>query len=145
MRQVGLVIGVLVGSTLPCVYFLPVIWPSVQFSREKRAIEQLLHQWWEGRPPPGVSERRWEGAWGIAYNGFGNVCFSPEHVSLQEMHLLKADLQAKMQEPATMASLRWFWNRLAETGPHGAQYIEQMTPLLDNAIGEPAAAGPLGG
>jgi len=130
-----------ISLTSGLAYYLQVIQPSILFSEERKAIERLLHQWWEGRPPPEVSKSRWEAAWVTAYNGFGNVCFSPNDVSLQEMNRLKTDLQAKMQQPATLASLRWFWGRLSETGRHGNKHIKQMTPLLDDAIGVPGAHG----
>jgi len=143
MRQVGIVNAVVMSICLAggLAYYLQVIWPSILFTEQRKAIERLLHQWWEDRPPPGVCKRRWEAAWVTAYNGFGNVCFSPNDVSLQEMNRFKTDLQAKMQQPATLASLRWFWGRLAETGPHGNKYIKRMTPLLEDAIGVPAAPG----
>jgi hypothetical protein len=134
MRSRETVIAVVAGICLAAVglayyydYHLklrPRPWPL--FVQERNKIDELIKSWAK-RPPPGVEER-WSGAWEIAYNGFGNVCCTPEHVSLAEMYRLKADVQAKMREPATMASVRWFWNRLAETGPHGKQYIEQMTP-----------------
>jgi hypothetical protein len=139
LRQVRIVIVFLVIPLAGgLVYYLLAIWPMAQFFEEKKVIEQLLHQWWEGRPPLGIDEHRWQETWGLAYNGYGNVCFTSNHVSLQEMKRLKADIQEKMQQPATMARLRWFWDRLGETGPHGKQYIKQMTPLMDEAIREPA-------
>jgi hypothetical protein len=137
MRKVVLVFALVLSVALPAglVCYQLVVRPF-QFAEERKAIERRLHQWWEGRPPPGVDPHAWKETWGIVYNGFGNVCFSPKHVSLPEMRRLRADLEAKMHRPATVASLRWFWDRLAETGPHGKQYIEQMTLLLDEAVGQ---------
>lgn len=136
MRRNGIFIAAVLGTPLAgtLVYYFLALRPMALFFEEKRTMDRLLEQWWEGRPPPGVNEHRWKETWGIAYNGFGNVCFSPEHVSLAEMHRLKADLQAKMHQPATLESLRWLWDRLAETGPSGREYITRMKPLLEEAI-----------
>jgi hypothetical protein len=137
-------VGLLLAGGLA--YYLQAIRPWTQYFDEKRAIDRLLRQWWEGHPPPGVDANRWEATWVTAYNGFGNVCFSPNHASLREMHCLKAELEAKIRVPATLASVRWFWDRLAETGPHGKEYITRMTPLLEEAMEEqagPAAAADL--
>jgi hypothetical protein len=136
----ALVVSVALAGSLA--YYQEVIRPTIQFNEERRAIERILRQWWEGRPPPGVTKKEWEGTWIVAYNGLGNVCYTPSCVSLQEMRRLKADVAAKARRPATVASLRWFWQRLAETGPHGKQYIKRMTPLLDEAIGQLPAPGP---
>jgi hypothetical protein len=111
--------------------------PTLRFSEERAAIGQLLTKWCDGHAPPGIDNQEWNGIWGLVYNGFGNVCYTHNHVSLEEMSRLKADLLAKMDQPPTIESLRWFWNRLAETGPHGKKYIKQMTPLLDDILNEP--------
>jgi len=145
MRRAKIGIGdILLGVALMgglAFFYVQLIRPQMLFSEERRAIERLLHRWWENRPPPGINAHCWEQAWILAYNGFGNVCFSPSHVSLREMRRLKADLEAKMHQPATLASLRWLWDRLAETGPHGKEYITRMTPLLDDVLEQLAPPG----
>src|SRR3954468_14531783 len=100
MRRIESVILIIILSIFLAVgltCYMQVIRPMALFIEEKRAIAGLLTQWWEGRPPPRIDAHHWEGAWVVAYNGFGNVCFSPDHVSLQEMQRLKADIQAKMR------------------------------------------------
>ena len=112
MRKTHLVNGLVICLALAgsFAFYLVFIRPWVLFSEERDAIGHLLHQWWEGRPPPDIDDHRWQETWVIVYNGFGNVCYAPKHVSLWEMQRFKADLQTKMQQPATLASLRWFWN-----------------------------------
>jgi hypothetical protein len=139
MRWGGILIALVIGIGLVAglTFYVQAIRPSLLFHQESEEIKKLLSQWRE-HSPPGVNEDRWRAAWYIAYNGFGNICFSPKHVSLEEIYRLKAEVQAKMREPATMASVRWFWNRLAETGPHGKQYIKQMAPLFNHAMEQPS-------
>jgi hypothetical protein len=103
-----------------------------RFRAERDAIGDLVETW-RTRPPSGLDPHVWEEAWIVAYNGFGNVCFSPDHVSQAEMQRLQHDLEARRSGPVTPETLDWFWHRLAETGPQGAEYIARMQPLWEEA------------
>ena len=103
------------------------------FVDERNQMEALLRQ--KREPcPAGVEPRHWEAAWEITYNALGNVCFSPERVTVREMQRLRGDMERKAAETGPLDFLRWLWNRLAQTGPRGREYIERMTPLLEEAI-----------
>lgn len=105
------------------------------FFAEKRDIEALLEQV-RKTPPTGVDPRRWDVAWETTYNAFGNVCFSPEHVSVAEMRRLHKDIRKKLAEPPSVEWLRWVWYRLAQTGPHGKRYTDGAILLFDEAVGD---------
>lgn len=117
------------------IYFV-ILRPAIErqlFRAEYGEMEELLQRWGE-MTPEGMNKRAWEWAFTTTYNGFGNVCFSPENVSLEEMRRLNSDLQRKLQEPPSLEALEWIWNRLGETGPRGRQYIEQKRPLFLEAM-----------
>jgi hypothetical protein len=44
------------------------------------------------RVPQGVGPRVWECAWGWTLTAYGNVCFSEEHVRIEEMYRLRDEL-----------------------------------------------------
>lgn len=88
---------------------------------------------WERRPPPGVDGHVWQEACKLTGIAVGNVCFSPSHVSLEELADLRAELAAKEAGRVDIDTLQWVWDRLATTGPHGRRYIQQMRPLWDEA------------
>ena len=59
---------------------------------------------------------------------YGNVCFSPDHVSLAELKRLNEDVRLKLETNVDLDTADWIWRRLAETGPHGAQYVAKFEP-----------------
>jgi hypothetical protein len=77
------------------------------------------------RVPHGVSPRVWECAWGWTLTAYGNVCFSEEHVRIEEMYRLRDELVPKLRGPVGPQTLVWIWERLAQTGPHGKRYVGQ--------------------
>lgn len=116
-----------------------------RYRAERQAIERLIQPW--DQPPataPAMDPQRWRETFVVVYNAMGNVCFSPEHVSLEELHALRADLEARRQDPVSIETLDWFWHRLAKTGPHGQAYIQQMQPLWDEACESLTTDGPSG-
>ena len=124
---------ILAAIAIAVVYLLPTtIWPHHVFFREKEQILAIL-EGMEETPPAGTDADRWRRVWGIVYNGFGNVCFTREHVSIDEMRRLHAEVQRKSTETPSLDWPHWLWERLARTGPHGKEYIEQMTPLFEEA------------
>lgn len=80
------------------------------------------------RCPETVSADVWEEALDMTKTAYGNVCFSEEHVSLVELKALIADTEAKLSGPVDLATLDWFWGRLAQTGSHGEAYINGYEP-----------------
>jgi hypothetical protein len=84
--------------------------------------------------PPNVDQMRWEAACDITCSAVGNVCYTPEHVSMSEMRRLREDIERKAAEPASLDTLRWIWHRLAQTGPHGKECAERMIVLFDETV-----------
>jgi hypothetical protein len=86
------------------------------------------------RVPQGVNPATWECAWGWTLNAYGNICFSEEHVHIDEMYRLRAELLPKLRGPGGLQTLAWVWDRLAQTGPHGRRYVELHRPSFLNCF-----------
>jgi hypothetical protein len=103
---------------------------------------------WQREPPEGIDPHIWREVTIVVGNGLGNVCFTPQTVSLAEMRRLRADVEARAShEPVSLELLDWLWRRLRDTGPHGEAYIDRMQPLWDEAKGAielQADSGPAG-
>ena len=65
---------------------------------------------------------------GRVVTAYGNICFSPEHTVTVEMYRLRDDLDKKLASGVHLDTLKWIWNRLGKTGPHGKRYIERHSP-----------------
>lgn len=94
--------------------------------RDGQAIVRRL----ESMRPDTADLAVWKCATEAIETAYGNICFSPEHVSMAEMRRLRNDLDAKLRGPVDMATLAWIWNRLGETGPHGRRYIKRFKSLF---------------
>jgi hypothetical protein len=103
------------------------------YSGELQALDSIVEQW-ERQPPQGVDPHVWREVTIVVENGLGNVCFTPDTVSLAELRRLRADVELRAgREKVSLALLDWLWQRLRGTGPHGAEYIDRMQPLWDEA------------
>lgn len=107
-------------------------WQWRAFSREREAIKACVTAWGD-EPPAHIDPHTWRGVVITLHNLVGNLCFSPSHVSTDEMRRLRAELEAKSREPITVETLDWLWWRLGKTGPHGPRYVTRMQPLWDEA------------
>lgn len=108
---------------------------SLVYARHQKAGGDLIASL-ENHRPKDVSVKEWGCAtfWmGIA---FANVCYSPGHVTLSELKQLNDDLGTKLQGSVDMQTVDWIWQRLAATGPHGAQYSAQFEPRYQAELAE---------
>jgi hypothetical protein len=110
------------------------------FQTEKERIETIVESW--QAPPADADPVQWGAAWETAYNAVGNVCFTPEQVNPEEMVRLREDVERRNQKPVNLETLAWLWSRLAQTGPHGNDYITRMQPLWDEAVAASATPVP---
>lgn len=100
-------------------------WKNRQIADRFRALEN--------QPPDGMQPHAWQEMVRITNIGFGNVFFSPTHASYAELLRFDTDLDEKLHtdQPLSVATLRWVWKRLADTGPHGKRYSERMIELFE--------------
>lgn len=116
---------------------------SRRFTAEREEIYRIVEVW-QRQPPPGVDGHVWQEVCKLGGIAVGNVCFTPRHVSLEEIEALRADVAAKDAAPIDADTLQWLWDRLAATGPHGQRYTRRMQPMWDEAMDavRPEAAQP---
>ena len=125
------------------VFLVVFLWPATDwaeghpFYAQKDRIEAVVEKWCT--PPSDVDRDYWEHGWVTVSNAIGNVCFTKDQVPVEEMERLYRDVVAQDDQPHTWQRLEWLWYRLAETGPHGRKYINQMQPLWDEAAPRPPA------
>jgi hypothetical protein len=106
----------------------------LEYSREQRVTYELVKQLRQRRPAA-VAPLRWDAATSWAVTAYVNVCFSPEHVSLEELKRFRADLEQRLRGPVDLETVDWFWHRLGRTGPHGRGYHQRNEPLHRQALG----------
>jgi hypothetical protein len=99
------------------------------YARVQRQMQDWLYTL-QYRVPPGISPATWDCAWGWTLTAYGNVCFSEEHVPINELYRLREDFASKLQGPIDAATLVWFWDRLSRTGPHGKRYVTRHKPAF---------------
>lgn len=99
------------------------IYEVLRFRTLYRECERELETLKQSRPSD-ISPERWsEENFGIG-TAFANVCFSTNHVPLDEMERLTVDLRERITgQPIDLTTIDWVWDRLAATGPHGEQYV----------------------
>ena len=99
----------------------------------------------EERRSATVSPRLWEECVGWAVTAHCNVCFSEEHASYEAMCRFEEQLDERLKEEIDLGTIEWIGDRLAETGPHGQQYManwrEQWKALQESGKREKRPEG----
>lgn len=98
-----------------------------EYHRERRMGHELVLQL-RDRQPADVNQDTWNWATTWAVNAYGNVCYSPEAVSIDELKQFRADLEEQLRGPVDLATVDWIWNRLGRTGPYGLSYQHRFEP-----------------
>ena len=94
----------------------------VRYNRGSHRINQKILAL-EGRRPADVSAKLWDECIAWASIAHGNICFSEEHASYRAMCRFEEQLDEKLKEDVSLSTIAWIGERLAETGPHGQQYM----------------------
>lgn len=103
------------------------VWGHFAYRRDQRVAMESVRQLRDQRPRD-VDADTWEMASGWAITAYCNVCFSPEHVSHDELRRFRVDLEEQLRRPVDLSTIDWVWERLGQTGPHGARYRERFEP-----------------
>ena len=100
------------------------IWIEDRYYRRSRAINMKICSL-EKRRPAHVSAEIWSECVAWASIAHGNICFSKEHTDYEAMCRFERQLDDKLKEDVDLTTLEWIGDRLAETGPHGQQYMDK--------------------
>ena len=113
----------------------PTIWAvrQIAYAQEQRTAQELVNQL-RDRGPPDVGADAWEVASAWAITAYCNVCYSPEHVSHDELRRFRADLEERLRGSVDLATIDWVWDRLGRTGPHGRSYQERFEPQYRESL-----------
>ncbi len=129
LRRVILVSGIV--AALCALLVLPAQWiyQVVNYAKEQRRAADVVESLVDRRPS-GTSSTEWDVASEWAVTAYHNVCFSADHVRLDELRRFRVDVEAKCSPQAEIriTTIDWIWQRLAETGPHGKQYVGRFRP-----------------
>jgi hypothetical protein len=101
--------------------------PQINYARERTAGYEVMLQLPDRRPQD-VPVKAWEVAATWAITAYANVCFSDDHVSMEELRRFRNELEARIAGNVDLATIDWIWQRLGETGSHGKQYRERFEP-----------------
>ena len=126
-RRISIVVAVFF---IACVLLAgPANWlyQQIVYANEQKKAAAVVESLAERRPED-VEPEPWETASGWAITAYHNVCFSRSHVTLLEMKRFRSDVKAEFATGIDLATIDWIWRRLAQTGPHGKQYVERFEP-----------------
>jgi hypothetical protein len=83
---------------LPMAFCLVPIGRQAEWLRVQRRMDSSIRYLRPG-DPSGVDPAVWDRALGATVTAYGNVCFSPGHVSIAEMDRLRDDLEPDALSP----------------------------------------------
>ncbi len=103
-------------------------WSFHRYFNEHDSIRDQLVQMRQNRRPENIDAVVWEVATTWTITAHGNVCFSPQEVTLSELKRLRADVEKRLAGHVDLTTTDWIWQRLGETGPHGQKYRQRFEP-----------------
>ncbi len=117
---------ILVGAGAILVGLLaPAFVSRFSYAQQQHKVSDLINSL-SGCRPNTASPAEWEAATTWTGIAVANVCYSPEHVPLEELRQFRNELESKLDGDVDLDSLGWIWDRLATTGPHGARYAAKF-------------------
>jgi|GEM_PF-3895258 len=109
----------------------------LEFRREQELANELISSL-DSRRPSHTDQETWDDATRWAGIAFANVCFSDEHLTIEELRRFTIDTRQELQGEVDLDTIDWVWKRLSETGPHGKQYTNRVKPAYRNEVyGDP--------
>lgn len=102
-------------------------WQLLSYVRQRTIGAELIASL-RDRRPKAVPIQKWGDATRWAITAYHNVCFSEEHVTLDELVRFNHDAGIELAGNVGLESIDWVWARLAKTGPHGQRYVDKFEP-----------------
>jgi hypothetical protein len=110
--------------------------PLMRYNQRSHKINEKIKSL-EAQRPPDVGADLWNECVAWASIAHCNICFSEEHTTYEAMSGFEQQLDEKLKEPVDLPTIVWIGERLAETGPHGQQYMkkwrEKWTRMIQHA------------
>lgn len=130
----------LYGCLPPLLLFIGVVvwvaWtaiPQMRYNQRSRRINQKIIAL-ETQRPPDVTADLWDECNTWASIAHGKICFSEYHASYEAMSRFEQQLDEKLAENVDLSTIVWIGERLAETGPHGQQYMKKWREQWKNML-----------
>lgn len=137
----GMLTWLITGISLVTPQLRPLATPALKAQAQiayYREVQRLQTAWAAHRDqvPDGLNERGWEEVHQTVSIAIANVCFSPSHADWRAVRTLREALTEQLEHDPSVSleTAVGMWEGLAKTGPHGAQYIERMQPMFEEAL-----------
>lgn len=114
----ALVIAVVAGTRF---------WRLVSFARQKEVGVVMIESLRDKRPS-NTPIQNWDNAINWTITAYQNVFFSVDSVASGELDDFTDEARTKFAGEVDTESLDWVWDRLAETGVSGKQYVDRFEP-----------------
>jgi hypothetical protein len=118
---------------LLCAFYILVLHSTLEYARVQRQIDSSIRNLRPSRPEK-VNQAVWECSRGWLVTAYCNICFSPEHTTIEEMYRLRTDVRKELESEIELDTLKRIWARLAQTGPHGKKYIARYEASFRNCF-----------
>ena len=107
--------------------------PQMRYNQRSRRINQKIADL-RAQQPPDVRADLWNECIAWASIAHCNICFSEGHTTYEAMVRYEEDLEEKLEGDVDLTTIEWIGERLAETGPHGQQYMEKWRKQWQSMI-----------
>ncbi|MDY0169920.1 MAG: hypothetical protein RBS80_25480 [Thermoguttaceae bacterium] len=107
--------------------------PQMRYNQRSRRINQKIADL-RAQQPPDVRADLWNECIAWASIAHCNICFSEGHTTYEAMVRYEENLEEKLEGDVDLTTIEWIGERLAETGPHGQQYMEKWRKQWQSMI-----------
>ncbi len=107
--------------------------PLMRYNQRSSRINEKITSLRAQRPPD-VRADLWDECIAWASIAHCNICFSEEDATYEAMCRFEQQLDEKLQEDVDLTTIVWIGERLAETGPHGQQYMKKWRKQWEQMI-----------
>ncbi|QDV23097.1 hypothetical protein [Aureliella helgolandensis] len=102
-------------------------WRLVSFAHNKKVGVELIESL-RSKCPPDVSAQKWDSAINWTRTAYDNVFFSVDSVATDEVAKFTSEASKKFAKEVGIETLDWVWERLAQTGLRGKNYVARFRP-----------------
>jgi hypothetical protein len=127
--------GSFVVIAIVSIWIASVLIPAFRYTRGAQRINDKIVSLMERRPRE-VDATPWNQCVTWASIAHCNICFSEGHTSFMEMSRFELELDERLQRDVRPDTIRWIFERLAQTGPTGQRYIQRFKDDWSESLAE---------